>query len=174
LGNEDPDSDVKFAFIDEQGLLNVFLNDEGVILNDVPLARLGYAVLFIVLIDKTVQGLVECKYLPEQIPVFTSVSDYMRDVCHWNIFGLGGGADLVHIPPSAVLSDEFLNLLKAGRHMNALTAIHAGGFQDPHVLAGKMTQRHLFIKIAIWRGQHIGIADCCQLRGGAGLFLEGY
>ena len=82
MGNEDPDSDVKLAFIDEQGLLDVFLNDEGVILYDMSLARLGYAVLFIVLIAKAIQRFVECKNLAEQIPVFTGVSDYMRDVSH--------------------------------------------------------------------------------------------
>jgi hypothetical protein len=140
----------------------------------VSLARPRDALLLIFLVAKAIQRLVECKYLPEQVPVFTCAGDYMRDVSDRDIFGLGGGADLVHISPSAVLSDEFLNLLKAGRHMNALAAIHAGGLQDPHVLACKMTQRHLFIKITIRRGQDIGITDCRQLRRGTGLFLEGY
>ena len=80
MGNENPDSDIKLAFVNEQGLLDVFLDDEGVILYDVSLARLGYAVLFIVLIAKAIQRLVESKYLPKQIPIFTGVSDYMSDV----------------------------------------------------------------------------------------------
>lgn len=67
--------------------------------------------------------------------MFPGVSDYIRDISDGDIFRLSGGADLVNISPSAVLSDEFLNLLKAGRHMNALATIHAGGFQDPHILA---------------------------------------
>jgi hypothetical protein len=80
LGNENPDSDIKLAFVNEQGLLDVFLYDEGVILNDMSLARLGNAVLFIVLIAKAIQRFVESKYLPEQITIFTGVSDYMSDV----------------------------------------------------------------------------------------------
>jgi hypothetical protein len=140
----------------------------------VSLARLRYALLFIIFISKAIQRLVQRKYLSEQIPVFTGVGNYVRDVSDGDIFRLGGGADLVHISPSTVLSDEFLNLLKAGRYMNALASIHAGRFQDPHVLASKMAQRHLFIKISIRWSQHIGIADCRQLRGGTGLFLEGY
>ena len=80
MGEEDPDSDVKLAFIDKQRLLDVFLDDEGVILNDVPLARLRYAALFIIHIAKAIQRLVECKNLSKQITILTSFSDYMRDV----------------------------------------------------------------------------------------------
>ena len=69
------------------------------------LARLRDALLFIFLVAKAIQRLVECKYLAEQVPVLTGVGNYVRDVSDGDIFGLGRGADLVHISPSAVLSD---------------------------------------------------------------------